>query len=165
MSDPILDAAKKQFDEILDEENTLNARAAEVENRLAELGKRKKELEEFFRLAQSLTPVTIMVPTGKITISTGGVDVAEKSYKALITTKVESLLRIHKYLSTRAIVGLLEDTGMEVRGHDTERKILRTSVLLNKDGRFKADRRVGWSLKKKLVSKRVEGAGQATQTQ
>lgn len=147
MADPIIEAAQREYDQIVNDEKDLIAQAEHTDAMLTAKRQRKKELAEFFRLAKSVAP-HVKLPDEQ----TQGVHAPvgeSQTYKATITSNVETLLKHNRYLPIRQIIEGLQAFGVEVRGDTPEAKITRTSVLLNKDGRFKADRILGWSLKKR----------------
>lgn len=158
--DPILQAAQRELDQVLAEEKKLNAQASELAVRRDANAKRKRVLTEFFRTAQSLSTMEVKAPTvtAVVTATPKPAD-KEQPYKKIIISAAESLLRETKYISTRTLVEKLESMGIEVRGDSTDRKIMRTSVVLNKDKRFKADRKLGWSLVETTPAQPRNGEG------
>lgn len=132
MAENLFQKAKQEYDKLEQTEK-------DIEEKLGAIKRRKAELQEFFRLASTVSNSS---PRHAIP----AVSEREDTYKGTVISIAESVLMGGKTMRTGEIVEALKNRKVEVRGEDLGRQILRISGILNKSGKFKADRGKGWSL-------------------
>lgn len=82
----------------------------------------------------------------------------DSSHKGRVTAAAIELLQQHGSMKTADLLARIEALGIVFMAKD---KVGSLSVILSKDGRFVADRRIGWSLAQKETPAPVE-EGQAS---
>lgn len=130
MADSLFQKAKQEYDKLGQAEK-------DAERTLGYIKRRRAELEEFFRLANTVSgSLPSHTPVAR-----------EDTYKGTVISVAESaLMAAGKPMRTSEIVEILKNRKIEVRGEDLGRQVLRISGILNKSGKFKADRGKGWTL-------------------
>lgn len=125
-----------------------------IDQQIAELQRRQVELRQFVNLGRKLfdaTPVqgSLVFPPKPATEQSLAAHFAtpararDGSMKARILETAELLIQGQGPLHTKDLVDHLETCGVEIGGAD---KTVTVGVILSRSSRFKADRKVGWSL-------------------
>lgn len=127
----------------------------ELERKVEEIEQRIEDLEEFFHAAKAISPelkfpVDAPLKRPERTLST----------KDAVIAAAEKMLAGGKAMRTRAILAEVESQGIKVGGKSDVHRILHVSSILNKSGRFVADRSKGWTLRgEQLELPKSEGRG------
>ncbi len=135
MADSLIASAQAEYEE-------LKKALAEIEDRRGVLETRKRDLEEFFRIARTFDGQLLL-----------GQMLADEPTKPKVSTKdaviagAEELLSGGKAMHSRQILAELQKMGVAVGGKSETNRVLHVSSILNKSGRFTADRARGWTLR------------------
>lgn len=131
--DPLVEKAKTDLAEVKAEVSTLLAKQKKLEAFLAIYGEQPSQ-SDLYRSVMS-----------RLADGPAALALSRPSAKDRITSAVADILADGEPRHTRALLAILEKNGIEVGGSD---KVIALSVLLSRDPRFVANRKIGWSLKK-----------------
>lgn len=118
-----------------------------VDADIARLQERRAELQRFVAMGQKLFPrdttgeEAMQLPLAQA-IAAGSYRRAPQTRSQLMTAVEQHLLN-HGPTSTRDLVNILEEQGIEIPGVDKHNML---SVLMSRSGRYITDRRSGWSI-------------------
>ena len=123
---------------------------ADIDRKLAgiePLQKRRSELAEFLRVAETMKPVAAHTDALMDSLQPKGTlkEQIQTGAKRLIATATDG------WMLTRAIVSGLEREGVVVPGADDKAKVLRVSQILGRSDDFVTERGRGWSLRQRQL--------------
>lgn len=111
---------------------------AKAQQELADIEKRRAELQEFITLGAKLFSVQQTSLIAKETTASHG-----NSFKAKVTNIADEALSDGTTKTTKEIIGLLKANGVEITGANPV--ITVSTILSRQKDKFKSDRGVGWS--------------------
>src|SRR2546427_379193 len=153
MSDQLLDAAKAEYLELKRKRTELQKETDAVDSRL-------EDLEEFFRVAKSVYPAlkSPLEERAPLRFKPKFVNL-----KATIVALSEELMRGGKKMQTRDILAEAEKRNIRVGGKNEKNRVLHTSAILSRSGRFKASPE-GWSLESEQLPLTPKSEGRSART-
>lgn len=157
MSDPLLKAAQDEYQalkkRLADLERKFQTDSDQIENRMG-------ELEEFFRLAKTVSPAVKAPeqPAPRRFFRKGAVNT-----KAAVIALAEKLLAGGKKMPTRQIMALADEQDIKVGGKTEKNRVTNMSAILGRSGRFQASAE-GWTLKAEQLELPTKGEGRTART-